>query len=268
MMDRKHKEGFTLIELSFSLIFIGVLSLVVVVLISNAVAAYRRGLTLNRVNGTGAEIVEDIRSSFWASSAMGLLGSCDKFENKDSCINDKAYQLVLMSRGNSGALCTGSYSYLWNSGTYFKPGAADDYLRIEINDEYYDGGNGDKFRFVKLADASRAVCANWAHYSNDETVNNSNVLEWTTEEGIIDLLPAAQNDLAIYALNVSEPAINDSEDGVFYSVSFVLGTVSGGETIDGTTCKPPKDSGSNSNYCAINEFSFSVQVGGGMMIFN
>ena len=266
-MDKKYEEGFTLIELSFSLIFIGVLSLVVVVLISNAVAAYRRGLILNRVNGTGAEIVEDIRSSLWASSAVGLLGSCDKFENEASCIDNKAHELVRMNRGSYGALCTGSYSYLWNSGDYFKPDATGDYLKIKFNDGHYYN-NGNPFRFIKLADASRAVCANWAHYSNDETVDPGNELKWATEEGIIDLLPAAQNDLAIYDLNASQPAINDNGDSVFYSVSFVLGTVSGGEDINGTTCKPPKNSGSNSNYCAINEFSFSAQVGGGMMIFN
>ena len=75
MLREVTKEGFTLVELSLAMAFVGVLSVAVVLIISNTVSAYRRGLTLSRVNMVGSDLVDDMRSSVQGSSAKSLIFS-------------------------------------------------------------------------------------------------------------------------------------------------------------------------------------------------
>lgn len=57
------KAGFTLVELSLSIVLIAVLSIIVISMINNAVSAYHRGLVLNQVNTVGMGLVDDMRLS-------------------------------------------------------------------------------------------------------------------------------------------------------------------------------------------------------------
>ena len=48
-MKKNARAGFTLIELSLSLVFVGILSIMMVLIISNTVSSYRRGITLRLI---------------------------------------------------------------------------------------------------------------------------------------------------------------------------------------------------------------------------
>ena len=221
--------GFTLVELSLSLAFIGVLSLTTVLIINNTVLAYRRGLTLNQVNTVGMELVDDIRTTVQNSPAQG----CPPRE--DGSESDNIYCLYFADkdaegRPSLGGFCTGRYSYVWQSG--------------------YNTSSA--FRLLKIEDYNRQICANYSYGSLD-------IGTLTGEE----LIPA-NSGLALYNLTVSAPATSNATNAAYYSISFILGTTSGGPdiTATGDYCKPPEDAESNFNYCSINKFNFAAQAGG------
>lgn len=337
MLGKYSKKGFTLVELSLSMLFVGILSLAIVLIINNTVVAYQRGLTLGRINTVGSDLVDDMRSSVQSSSARGLMSSCYMAiygedgralngEERAKCANDNARNFVSVTKTTKtlkingvevddevpiyGAFCTGSYSYVWNSGYYWAENATFDEKDTWAWVDYTDYSEEDsvlvrigqsedqRFRLIKLYDARRLVCAA-AGIKNDGTgtrdtyaivdmsnvfrvsslsygvirlddgavieKNSENIMEVKTST--IDLLPADRgNDLAIYDLSIAKPAISTTGDNVFYSATFILGTVHNGVNIavNGSACATPNDyDGGNYNYCAINKFNFAMQVNGG-----
>lgn len=295
----KYVKGFTLVELALAMAFVGVLSISIVLIISNTVAAYQRGVTLTRVNSVGADLVNDMRLSISGSSARGISDICgaamyrkdnegNSFEalssaSAEKCKENNAYNFIYVVHKSSddipvyGAFCTGDYSYIWNSG-YFVSGdnknLGNGWIKISYLD---DEGNlkkkEDYFRLIKVKDSSRAVCVAMRNVKDHRYDGTTNIVDISKIGNgklggeLMDLLPNdGGNNLALYDLFVAEPAISATDDNMFYSVSFVLGTATGGADIlaNGNNCAAPKDlvSGS-SNYCAINKFNFAMQVNGG-----
>ena len=132
----KKRVGFTLIELSISIVFIAILSIAVTLTIMNTVAAYRRGLVLNQINTTGSDIVDDMMGSLQGSTAQSLKEDCKVyFSSPRNCESDNGLSIARVIRAGEvkgkdgatiinktplyGAFCTGNYTYVWNSGYYF-----------------------------------------------------------------------------------------------------------------------------------------------------
>ena len=311
MTKRGLREGFTLIELTLAMLFIGLLSISIVLIISNTVSSFQRGMKLSRVNAVGTELVEELRSSIQSSSAKSLLAGC--YANvyasgnflgpvqREKCEQDNAKNYIAVVKTSRvtvdgrtqtvpilGAFCTGSYTYIWNSG-YFETENANFYEKRTNNwakIRYLDGGTvkeypaaTDKpFRLLRIQDESRLICMaavdhTGQKYELENGTISSNVFDVTSlsfgtlRDERIDLLPAGSgNDLAVYDISIARPAISENGSNVFYSGSFILGTVSGGINImaSGNSCSAPNDIVSgNYNYCAINKFNFAVQVNGG-----
>ena len=304
------REGFTLVELTLAMLFIGLLSISVVLIISNTVSAFQRGMRLSRINSTGTEIADDMRTSIQNSSAKGLLAGCyanyyssGNFlgpEQRQKCEEDNAKNYVAVTKTSRvtingtvqtmpifGAFCTGSYTYIWNSGYFedenanFAEKRSNSWARIR----YLDNGEPKEFpsasegpyRLIRVQDESRIICM----AAVDKTGNSyelpsrgiSNVfdvssLSFGTIKGeIVELLPKdGGNDIAVYDISVARPAISENGDNAFYSVSFILGSVSGGANVmaRGNSCSTPNTTAaSNYNYCTINKFNFAIQVNGG-----
>jgi type II secretory pathway pseudopilin PulG len=205
---RKSRGGFTLIELSLSLIFIAILSLTVVFLIQNISASYRRGLILNQVNTIGMDLVDDFRISIQNASSDPVTRMCEIYypfgsDNRKKCIDDKAMSFVSVTKtaqvkvggkfiGTNGAaddsympvfgaLCTGTYTYIWNTG-YFEN--ADGYEgNLDNNREVVDTKPAvlgiktsatenfepkyENFRLLKVYDSERTICVNAMRDQND-----------------------------------------------------------------------------------------------------
>ena len=133
---KKEKEGFTIVELSISIVFISILSITVAIVINNAVSSYHRGLTLNMINTTGMDIVDDLRSAIQNSSTRSIEKLCDQLDDdaiKSTCSTYGGEAFVSATwnfkepdgvtdngRPAYGVFCTGRYSYVWNSGYYFE----------------------------------------------------------------------------------------------------------------------------------------------------
>lgn len=146
----KKKTGFTLVELSFSVVFIAILALMVVYVSLNMSNIFERGISTKEVNTVGNSLIDDFRSAISNSSAKNLQDICeinykystaDSFLIKDSpsqkaCEDDESYSMIYNVRMGdvvidkskpdqkitvpvSGAFCSGVYSYVWNSGYFF-----------------------------------------------------------------------------------------------------------------------------------------------------
>lgn len=188
---RLFRSGFTLVELSLSMAFIGVLSIIIVFVINGAVSSYRRGITLNLVNTVGTEVTEEIKTTVhkapmimsFESLCRGVYGDGN---GKDKCLNNNGAGLIAVSQKGDiykgvdevfkgvpvyGAVCLGNYSYIWNSGYFFNS----DYevktqdgngtlgklsFGVKNGDSYTEiwGMNEGFGRLLRIKDEKRAVC--------------------------------------------------------------------------------------------------------------
>ena len=101
-MKRVNRKGFTLVELSFSLVFLGILSVTIALLINDTVVSYRRGITLNQLNTTGMDLVDDMRAAIQNSSAKAVVSICNSVYKDSStiqrCREDGARKFVMTVR--------------------------------------------------------------------------------------------------------------------------------------------------------------------------
>ena len=296
MTKRGFREGFTLVELSLSIIFISILSLTIVLIINNTIKAYQRGLILSQVNTTGMDLVDDMRSAVQNSSTKSIVDDCTTIYTsqsvKDVCEQDGAYNFVTVRRDGTvylngekmenvplyGAFCSGTYSYIWNSGYFWAEGV--DMQNIKPATLKYKDSTGTpkdytEFRLLKVRDDSRGVCVSAAgtEYSisklpNGRIDNSFDITGYANaSEDPIDLIltDGENTDLAIYDLSVPMPAESISNNNTFYMVSFILGTIKGGINIraNGKNCSAPNDFATGDfSYCAINKFNFAAQASG------
>lgn len=182
------KQGFTLVELSLAVGFIALLSLTIALIINDTVATYRRGLTLNQINTTGMDLVDDFRAAIQSSPSRKVTHECEALfgNTREACENDNARGLVTVQRYANvnienkevnlpvyGAICTGAFSYIWNSGYFFGQNAEDEKIKNVTPAQFtYDFNTGDgvlqrttigdkpenRFRLLKIKDNRRAVC--------------------------------------------------------------------------------------------------------------
>ncbi len=282
------KKGFTLVELSLSIAFIAILSITIALIINDAISTYRRGLTLNQINTVGMDLVDDMRSAIQGSPSEKIIEMCEKLygnnsAQEDACKSDNGRKFVLVRKfaNNSnkikikgkdvvnvplyGAFCTGAYSYVWNSGyLYTEDNSGVSRARLLYK---YEGSDlvAENFRLIKARDENRNACKGaledgryFVSDSNDFSIGE------VGEEPEVLLSDSNNNALALYSLYAPTPAKNEANT-MFYSVSFILGTVQGGIDVmsSGNFCATPSEYESNFDYCAINKFNFAVQANGG-----
>ena len=77
-MRVKTKSGFTLIELTLSIAFIGVLLLGIATLVMHLSSIYQKGLSIRAVNSTGQQIIEDIERAVNGASYIVDVSKIDK----------------------------------------------------------------------------------------------------------------------------------------------------------------------------------------------
>ena len=264
MNKRQHsKAGFTIIELSLAMTFVSILMIFIAVLVINMTGIYTKGVTIKDLNSTGRIIIDDITRSIAASPPIIL--------------NDKTTgaPLYYKSTTNGGRFCTGVYSYIWNNVVSDAGGktriygrdtgdtGANEYAGNPSENDLRKLGLLKPLRLVKVMDRSRVYCI-----EGDKKVELPADLAPGADTGIgtkpIELLGTNDTDLAVYDFKVFDPAQSKANRQVFYSVSFVLGTVRGmglnGAMTASTACKPPSDDAGEFNYCAINKFNVSMRT--------
>lgn len=239
-MSGRSSSGFTIIELMLAMGFVAILLVSVAMLSIQLTNQYSRGLTLKEVSQAGTEVSNDIKRTM-AQVQLQAGGVRTKIVT-----------------GGSKVLCTGTYSYLASS-----PAS------LEANNGNGDGnalrvgpaGNMVLARFAKVRDLNGTLCSTTTLDSNKN---------YQTDE-VSELLAGGSRLLAVRNLTVlpngipgvGHPLYSEFQKGRgLYTVQLSIGAGLQSEIDSGTgTCKPPTDIQSNLEFCAINNFEFTVRAG-------
>ena len=271
-MKTSNKKGFTLIELSIGIAFIGVLLLGIASMILHLSSIYQKGLSLRAVNASGQQIIEDIEKALNSASYAADIsrtdtnndGYIDDIENK-AALSQYFYEAIDPDDGlqNYGAFCLANYTYVWNTartieankgvtikGVRYRLARFPDPNHIQCNKE--PGLDADDNPIVSVASANGA-----------DSVN----IEPQTATDPVELITKDEVDLALYDFSVLPATQSVTTIQAFVSISFILATLKGGVNIkaNGDFCQGSDVSEYNDyefDYCAVNKFNFSVRTGG------
>ncbi len=323
----RSRKGFTLIELSLATAFLSALLLTIALLINALPKIYQKGVSIEAVNYTGQELIDEFTSSFTAATDTDIASKCSTINdptNREACQKDPngagmkyliqnfTTNQIALKRSDidtsgrdytvplGGVLCSGYYTYLWNSG-YVLDESGDYYVKksdkqpVTFDDKdlhvrYKVGTRPEQsnFRLIRVLDPERNICTNRINtlgykradsYSSG-VANSTNTIEISEEivskdikdNAILDIIQSDSTDanLALYDLNIFEPVRNSTNGHAFYSSSFILATISGAVDITstGNYCAPPsgEDQAGEFTYCAINKFNFAIRATGGIRL--
>jgi len=276
-----YKKGFTLTELSLAMAFLSVILLTIAALIIFTTSIFQKGLAIKSVNNVGQDIIENLTRTITSSTPGEIDDFCEGIsDNKKAaaCNNSSIYfrpisfqQSVKIGDKNypvSGAFCTGSYTYIWNTGYVFN-GKYEDLsnYRATYNTTYKD------FRLIRVSDSKGEICKTVINENSTALQGNTSYI---THHGAInyegnsndveELIQETDNSLAIYDFKVFKPDYDKYSGQSFFSGTFILATIKGDVDINvsGDFCKAPVDYSLSSDfsYCAINKFNFASRATG------
>lgn len=301
---QKQQQGFTLIELMLSVVFIGFLLVTIALTIMQMMSLYNKGLTLKEVASVSRVVVRDMQQNISGADMFKL-----KYEDESN--PEPGAQMVVAStlqeadeynvdyynNDAGGRLCTGVYSYIWNTGqalgsgggifggevplTYVNPSNDDSSLEqypIQFVHTQENGEVVDKpVRFVKKSDPAKELCKTPPGETADTTNFDQKI---GSIEDYDKVFGNGDNNLMLYGFEISTPlGITDTNGettassevtaiSTYYNISLVIGTQMGDENQEGllqtnsATCKAPDDADLNdSEYCAVNKVDFVVRTG-------
>lgn len=229
MNQDTNQHGFTLVELMLAMAFVSFLLIAVALTVIQIGNTYTRGLTLKQVNQSGVSISSDMVRSISAVRPFDVSAGNGHYVVQSSTPGGVV---------KGGRLCTGSYTYIWNLGT-------------ESTENRYVSGVSVSapIRLVKVVDSGSVYC----------TTPLPNVDPTTA----VELLPEGERLIAVQDFAITRVAGSVSIQQALYKIQLLLGTDGINRdisTVD-ASCKPPGDSDSKQEYCAINKFEFTVRAG-------
>ena len=274
MRQTNKTTGFTLVELMIATAFIGSLLLVIALVIMQVTTLYTSGLTIKEVNSVSRTVVRDMQLSVSNSDVFALAYYDEDAEEPRYA---GSYE-ELSEPGRSdyykndagGRLCTGSYSYAWNTGQALNdPNAVTQPL--QGFEDASAPGNLRTITFVKVRDTQKRLCRAAA----DDT-NRAQFLPEIADAEYQEVFGHGNNNIVLYDFDIRAP--NAETDGIvgkpgadlrvpYYTISMIVGTRSGDEFIEAITtsnqsCKAPSESEFTDNeYCAVNRIEFVARSG-------
>lgn len=168
----KNKSGFTMVELSLTMAFVGVLLITIAIITTNIVTIYQKGLTVKAVNSVGRGLVDEFTSAINTAPSVDTTSLCNSLANFDEqsikdCVRDHAFEYIFHSSVDAeghqynGVFCTGYYSYIWN--TYYSESSENHQLRLlylpEGATSINDGITTDAPRLMRIEDRTYRVCS-------------------------------------------------------------------------------------------------------------
>lgn len=234
----KAQRGFTVIELMLAMTFVSVLMMAIAMTVVQLANIYNKGTTLRAVDQAGRAISRDLQATLSSSQPL------DVGNDGRGGVNFRLQTQVggESSNPDGGRLCTGTYSYIWNTGHG---------LKTPVN-RYHE--NDEQIRFVKVRDAGAQYCSDLSL-----AVNKMDATE---------LLSSGDRELAIQSFRIKPEAVDAVTQQALYRLVVEVGT-NDDESLDrsvtistiDTTCKPPSDEASQRDFCAVNQFEFTVLAG-------
>ena len=273
-MRRTNKiTGFTLVELMIATAFIGSLLLVIALVVMQVTTLYTSGLTIKEVNAVSRTVVRDMQQSIANSDAFALAYYSEDDEEVYQASNftelEEPGRSDYYKNATGGRLCTGSYSYAWNTGQALREevSATNALQGFEDADA---PGNVRPVTFVKVRDTQKRLCRGAA-----DELNRAQFLPAFENAEYQEVFGQGNNSIVLYDFDIRVPGENDGIVGKpgtdlhvpYYTISMVVGTQSGDELIEaitagGQSCKAPSESEfTDSEYCAVNKIEFVARSG-------
>ena len=278
---KEHKKGFTIIEITLAMTFLAILMVSIATLIMRVTNIYQKGLAMRAINATGTEIIEDITRTVGAASYLVDIHSQDaelggngvmEYDNNYKLVEKYYYDYTVYNENHNGknfnvqyfgVLCTGDYSYIWNTARALDP---------DFTTKNFITVNGEKVKMVRVYDREQTQC-NKDKNGSVANLAKRNYLPVTINvpaDNVVELINNDEMDLALYEFNVTPATQSAITRQSFISANFSLATRQGGININanGDFCRGEdnefKDEyeGTMFNYCAVNKFSFSARTGG------
>lgn len=235
---RNVRGGFTIIELLLAMTFVSILLLSIALVVIQISNIYNKGLTLKAVDQSGRAVSADIQR---------VLGQTQPLANLEGAfVVQRANAASATDATLGGRFCTGEFTYIWNYGV-----ALDQNNYQPIN-TYVTSPNEDEkeLRFVRIRDSDSYYCTN-----NDG-------LPDVVREGAVELLAEGDRNLVVHDFSVEQIAYDPLLSQALYRVKMQLGTNDQEAlTTADMSCKPPSEESAFQEFCAVNIFEFTAQVG-------
>lgn len=255
-MPKAKQTGFTIVELTIAMAFVSVLLLAIAMTAMRIAGIYNKGLTMKAVNQSGREVVTDMKRTI-SESAMFAIPYNGDLTNPNSTYgkvapfilqdgNGEAKQTGEIYDNYGGRLCTGTYTYIWNTGRYSGDGA-------HVNK--YASDPAKVPRLVKVRDSENAYCTDPLRDIRDS-------------DSPVELL--SEGELAVQMFKIEQVSGNLSVNETMYRISLKLSnantdaltlTAAGGNIDTIGECQPPSANTGLDNFCAVNEFVFTARAG-------
>lgn len=298
--NKKQQKGFTLIELMLSVAFVGSLLVLIALITIQIMGLYNKGLTLKEVNEVSRVVVRDMQQSITSADAFRIQYSKDGAPTAAKSLQDaieSGRDADYYSNPAGGRLCTGVYTYVWNTGAALKSrntlfagsedrrtfrgaGGTVDYPIQFIK---YADGREEPVRFIKVRDPAKQFCRAPATASGTPATTvdidkHAQFLAATAGRDFLNVFGTGNNNLVLYRFEITDNGITSSGQSSdayitaassFYHVALTLGTQNGDENDEdgfiastGGDCKPPATAQMNEGeYCAVNKIDFVARTG-------
>lgn len=229
MIQQGNKKGFTIMELMLAMGVIAFLLLSVAGLIIQMTNTITRGTTYKDLNAASRTINADLTKTFNSTSVL------DGWDGQNN--NNEYYRVV----GGSGAFCTGSVSYLWN--TNLESSGA---LIVHAVDN-------NPVRFVKIRDTAKSYCSNTAQSTVWRNVPRNDT--------VTEILSNSEVNLQLHSISFTSGGnlISSSSNQMIVNIAYVLGTPNNNDirmNAGSRNC----EGNVKSNYCAVNKFELTVRT--------
>lgn len=249
----RYRKGFTIIELTLAMTFVSVLLIAITLLTIYMSNIYTRGITMRQVNTAGQELANDLQRSVQAAQVIEDDDFVIFMDNGSAPRVRKgpaAYATAAHATDHrdimGGRLCLQDKSYVWNTGRYLQGKLGNDSPNI-LND-----ASNTQVHLAQVTDADICTGNVVSDFAPLEVADSTEVLH------------SGDRNLAIHKFYVS-----GNTAGGLYAISFNIGTNRDETLNDGSdSCKPPSDTDSDADYCAVNRFDIVTrtvadQTGGG-----
>lgn len=261
MTQRRNDNGFTLVELMTAMAFVAFLLLAIAGVVIQMSNIYNKGVIMASVNQAGRAVVSDMKRTVGEGQVFDPATAY--YSQNGPSISDPA-----VTRQQGGRFCTGAYTYVWNIGTEVK---------TDSNDNILDQANKyddlitpyTPLRFVRLRDVGGQYCAKNASGALVNThIKKSDATEMFADSSLMvqcfhinrleDCDPTSNTPLVPPSRLTSNGSANGQE---LYSISMLISNADKAAIDTVGNCKEPSQDATYQNYCAVNEFDFTVHTG-------
>ena len=223
---RANRTGFTIVELTLAIAFVGILLIVVVTTAVGLGRTYQKGMTLRDVNQAGREVSDSMRRDIAMASPSQL-------------------KVILLPTAapETARICTGEVSYLINFAEHLNNSAVSQQIS-------YDG---EPVHLTRVADSGGVNCNTNASGQYSMVAQGENPQE---------LLGSVDNDkqsLAVHDFRL-ESVNKVGDESQLLKLSVRIGT-NQVDSVDNDRCKNPNQTTANFDYCSLYDFETIIRAG-------